>query len=1051
MFDRIIGIGLALIAVVVYGVTLSVGAYPGESATRIVQAAGLFPHLSPSDPLWNGIAYIVSLLSFVDMTLVLNCISALCGAMSVWLLYDIVAGAIFNVINAHVVSGDKRIMAARIAGLASALFLAFSVPFWIVSNRAHPASLHILIMLGLTRLFMGFINTRSVRILIIFAFLYGLAVVEFATMIVLAPLFGGYILFDLWKNEEFSVKLVLQAVGAGMAGLAAYFVVAWFFYDSEGYHLREYQNYIQVVWFMWRDQYFLISQSLPRLGWLMVLIVTIVPWMTCLAICNKALNEEKDWAYYILHAVMTGLAMCVMFNAYFAPWPMLKLSKFLVTPYVLTASVFGYLAAYWYLLPSTLWLKSESPGLVLLGKNFGLPLAIIFLLSSILPAFLNFSLSNGRTAGVIDAYAREMVRGLSSRQKWLVTDGILDNHLLLAARDSGRSLNVLNLRLGDDPVYLKYISKQFNRPRLKNLTGVGLYPLLQEYMLSDTNAGSEIAVAWPSDLWIGAGYSVVPQGLVFSGSTNVSLLLSDSLLDANKRARDTLLPLLRNTIGDKMLTQLAMKLLANLSTATVNLGCLMEDLGRKDDAFRLYSDARTVFAGNISALLNQSTMIEAGYKSDQATSVRKDITGLMSNDMAKRPDIWSLSRSYGYVRRPEAFAQLGMTWAYSGHPGAAVVGLKKAIDLLPDDRKGRAKQVLADVYLAQQNEEESEPLYFELLVKNPENRDALLGMARVCARKHEFKKALEYLKKAEAAGLAKPVVAVEMAQFNLMAGNLAQARVGLEEIVDLKVERATAASVGRAWMMLIGVYVQQRDLAALQKCVERIEENKAFSRYLLYVAKGHVCLVQQKITDARKLFESAASDRPKDFAVLELLLRLDVLEKKRELAESHVRSLLKLDANNALANYIRGSLQVELNEFAMAEDSFRKSLERKKTPDAMNDLAWLLQRRELYDEAENLARAAVGLDNRMPAAWDTMGVILMKKVKLDESEKALEKAMALSPNNISILLHMAQLQVLKGNKQKAVAILGTLSSQQGRLSGETFSDFEKVKKALGSM
>jgi len=477
----------------------------------------------------------------------------------------------------------------------------------------------------------------------------------------------------------------------------------------------------------------------------------------------------------------------------------------------------------------------------------------------------------------------------------------------------------------------------------------------------------------------------------------------------------------------------------------------MDELGRKDEAFRLFCEARDIFPENISALLNLAAMVESGYKTDKAETIKNDMKTLISKSVATRPDIWALSRSYGYVRTPEAFARLGLMWAFSGQPGAAVVGLKKAMDLLPGDKKGAAKQALADVYLAQEHDEDSETLYYELLVENPANQRALMGMARISARKHELNQAMEYLKKAENAGVAKTIVTMEMASFNLMAGNLAQARIALEEIVDLKPEGVTDGNIARAWMMLIGLYAQQRDLTALQECVRRIPENKTLSKNLLLVAKGHVGLVQNNTVEARNNFEAALSAMPNNLSILELLLRLDVIESRKIDAERHVKQVLKLDPNNALGNYIRGTLQFYSREYALAEDSYRKSLERKKSPEVMNDLAWLLHIKGKNVEAEKQARRSLELNDKSATSWDTLGVILMKLGKLDEAEKAFERSIALDPAVISVVVHMAQLQVLKGNKTRAVELIGTLSGKQSELSADSSRELENVKKSLGGM
>ncbi|OGV69639.1 MAG: hypothetical protein A2283_23595 [Lentisphaerae bacterium RIFOXYA12_FULL_48_11] len=1050
--DLTIGFSLGLLALGVYLATLSVGAYPGDSASYIVQVSGLFPRLSPLNPFWSAISYLIVQIPFGSMALKLNVFSALCGAASVLLMYLVVCGTIRNIIDIHVVDSKRAVIASRLAGSTSALFLAFCIPFWIVSNRAHMASFDVFIMTGMAWLFLKYVNNGSQRLILLFALLYGLSVVEFATMIVLFPLFGGYLLFNLWKREQLEIGFILRIVVSGLAGLLFYFIAAWFFAGSEGCQMREYGNYFQVIWYMWTEQYMLIAKSLPKTGWLLVLIMTSLPWLTCLFISTRALNAEKEWTYYLLHIVMTGLIISVLLNAPFAPWSMFKMSHLLVTPYVLIASVFGYLVAYWYLLPSFLWLDSESPVLVRLGEKLGPYLAFPFFVLVVVTPFSNYKICDGRWAGAVNTYARTVLKCLAPEHQCLVTDGVIDNHLLIAADDCGRKINILNIRNGDNEPYMSYIAAKFDSPRLKNLARTGMFPMLQEWIETDVEIKNKLAIEWPCDLWVGAGYSVVPYGLVTIGEQDIHNLVPDVLLAKNRELQNNVIQVLQNCTNDVSLSRMARHLLRGISLNVVNLGCLMEDLGRKDDAFRLYAEARNICPENISALLNQSSMVAAGYKTDKRDSIKNDMNALNSGDIRRRPDIWTLSRSYGYVRTPAAFAQLGLVWAFSGQPGAAVTGLKKAMELLPEKSKGLAKQMLADVYLVQDHDEDSESLYYELLIENASNKRALMGMARVSARKHDLKKALDYLKKAENAGVPKSVITMEMALFNVMFGNIAQARIGLEEVVDLKPEGVMGANIGRAWIMLMGIYLQQRDLPALSECVKRIEENKTLNKGLAFIAKGHVGLAQNNLMEARNNFCTALDAIPNNILIIELLLRLDVVEGKKKESEGHVQQLLKLDPNNALGNYIRGAVQFDNMEYALAEDSYRKSLQRRRSPEVLNDLAWVLQRRDACHEAERLIRESISLNDKNYISWDTFGVVLMKLNKLDEAEKALDRSMSLAGREVmSVIIHMAQVNILKGSKQKAMDLISMISAKQSSMSAENSKDYEKIQRALIDM
>ena len=70
--DWLIGSALGLIALIVYCLTLSSGAYPGESANLIVQHTGLFPLMSPDHPIWSGVVWLISKIHLNDIVFRLN-------------------------------------------------------------------------------------------------------------------------------------------------------------------------------------------------------------------------------------------------------------------------------------------------------------------------------------------------------------------------------------------------------------------------------------------------------------------------------------------------------------------------------------------------------------------------------------------------------------------------------------------------------------------------------------------------------------------------------------------------------------------------------------------------------------------------------------------------------------------------------------------------------------------------------------------------------------------------------------------------------------------
>jgi Flp pilus assembly protein TadD len=136
-------------------------------------------------------------------------------------------------------------------------------------------------------------------------------------------------------------------------------------------------------------------------------------------------------------------------------------------------------------------------------------------------------------------------------------------------------------------------------------------------------------------------------------------------------------------------------------------------------------------------------------------------------------------------------------------------------------------------------------------------------------------------------------------------------------------------------------------------------------------------------------------------------------------------------------------MQLERREYAQAESSLRKALAKGRTADVLNDLAWVLQERGSLEDAEALAREAVGTDARNPNFQDTLGVILMARGDLKGAEVALRKALELAPEAMVVQLHLAELYGKKGELDKAAALADQLMA---RISSLPPAEQEQLRK-----
>ncbi len=1032
--DVLIGGVLGLGAGMVWLLTMSHGPYPGRSAYLIARSLGLAPKLDPSSPLWHWIAGLIGRLPFGTSSALLNVFSVFCSVISVWLLYGIVRRSVEMAIDVYDFNRRHAAVAPRIAGVVASVALAFSIPFWTVSTRAHVASFDIMLLMIIARLTVSFIESGRLWQVALLAFVYGAAVVEFATLIALFPVAAFFVLFFMWKREEIAVGSIVGIAAAGIGGLAFYLIAAWDFYGSHGFEVRQYESFFRIVWFMWRDQYFLITRSLPKFGWLVILLMSGVPWLAVLMVGKRGLNQEKDWGFYFLHFIISLVVIAALLNLKVSPWNFVKGSRLLVTPYVLLAATAGYLAAYWFMLPLTWWKETDATAKLAVRKSAGPVIATGWVVLVFTAPFLNVEESSAKNGSFVTRYAEAVVDNLEGRS-WLVTDGIPDNNLLIAGYESGKDLKVLNLSQGQNPVYLRHVASMFEDVQFRNMANIGMFPLLSAWMESDPEIEKKLVLMVIPDLWFASGYEAIPDKMLFFGGETGDYD-AQRAIEEQKSFMETVVSEIRLAEAGE-LEWMQKHILRHISMVANNLGVLMQDAEHDDFAYQAYTMSREAYNDNVSAILNLGSMVKSGYPASDSDSIEEDLEETITKVRGRR-NLWSLSRYHGYVRSPQAYANVGLAWALSGQPGLAVTGLKRAMAMVPESAATGIKGILAGVYLSQEMEEESRRLYEELLEKDPGNLRALIGMAGIAAAEGKTTRAAKLLQRARKAGAPQEAIGLELARLFLSANKVDKARIVLEELVDLRPRMLNA------WGLLAQVLLLQEDEEALRDCMEILQEIPG-GNSVLSTIRSQQAMKKGDISTALSHLRDAVQADPDNARRTRQLMRLEMLEGNLSEAAEAARSLLRKSPNDALANYVLGKVQMRDGDLELAEDSLRKSLKRNRSAKALNDLAWLLQQRGDYKEAEKLSREAVGKRPRLGQAWDTLGVVLMRAERLGEAKEALEKAVAFSSDKTSVKLSMAELQARLGNAVVASELIEEVGEEMR--GGETIdkSRFKRVR------
>ncbi len=1058
---RIVGLGVTLFTGLIFLLTLSTGAFPGESADLMVAFSGIEPKVAPSHTIWGAIVAALASFNPEGMILRLNLFSLVVALLSVWLLFDIVVKKISGTIDPENATPRATAVASVLGGGAAALALAFSVPFWMCATRLQYQGFNVLLILILFRLITGYVHGGGLWNLMVAAFLLGVATVESLGIIIFAPIFVLYALRH-WMNRGHASAGSLFSFGALFAlGLASSWLIAIRFNATHDISLRGYESVWMIVLRIFIDQYEMLKSAFPVNGWLNLAIVVVAPAIASDFIARRALNETREWGIMIMHAVFTVAVVLVLGNTpAVSPWGIYRTTEVLPVPLmVLTAMTCGYLIAYWYLLVanrSQINIDGERSAVHSGSIWFGCFFGAFALVAIPVTSGINLLEANGRAGKFVDECVSEFIDSLGPR-RWIISNGLFDSHLLLEAHRTGRDIKVVKLQNNDSKVYLRYLRNIIKgdsdiRPEDADLLAgsveFGVLPFVQDWIECDPSAIDKMAIVNTPDLIVAVNKVVVPHKFFFTAGNSLDEVKKTSFLEANQEFWGRMKTLLAKERGSRDSAS-AFRAIVRRQVGFVanNTGVLLEDLGRDEEAFQTYNFVRQFDTDNVSALLNLIEILRRNESKGFHNAERKAIESSFENVIKKlegrKLPIWSLSRTFGYVRSPVLFTQLGWAWAASGQPGIAIAGIRRAESVAQTAAgKVRAQESMAEVLWRQNDIEGSERIYEDILKQDPENTTAMLNLSRIQARRGSLDKARDWLSKAQSKGARRAELAFEGASLDLAAGAPAAARIKLNEITDVEPNNI------QAWALLGIAAVQMGDYEEVEtRVLKKIAEIAGTTdNYQYLIVRGQLLFQKgEDLVGARDAFERASISRPGITMLLEWILQLDFMLNDKAAAEEHARQILRTNRNNSFANYIMGSIMLYRGRIPEAENYLRRSISSANKPEPLNDLAELLRMNGNFEEAERYIHSAIQLAPGFYILWDTLGGILFDKGDFAGAEEAYLKAIELFKDDGRVYLNYATLLLKKGETVKAREMVMKVNANRSSLDP---ADLEKLSELV---
>lgn len=1034
---------LALSAIGLYVGTMSRGVFPGLPAKNLAWHLKLDYAPTLLDSIWG---YLIRLLAWNpqgDIAFASGLLSVICGVAVVVLLAALMLRVRFKLHDPHDPDEMKREGQARVLSAVTAgLFMLFNIPFWVLATRSLPGTFHLLMLMVAVWFFSEYQRTGKTGWLYSLGLLWGVGITEFPTFLIFTPLAVVLVVRAMLQRAEFSWPVLIRAGLLTLVGLCLYLVNAWSLWADPVVRLRGFGSMGSVLWYIWRDQWHLIIAG----PFILVTVLVAFPWGVIFLVPRK----KPAWRYtawqVLLRLAVLVLGLLALFYldvftilAKLKPGlvkdlPPLGLFFPLATPHLILAGCVGFVAG-------EFWVMGQARSHT--GAGIGQPLrklmaGIGFLmpLLAILAGVRNLPVADGRPGTSIDALAKVMVDALDGRDV-LVSDGVMDDSLRLLAHQQGLNLKVITAPQSDSAVYREYLGTVFTNTRQQALLQVGLTAFMTD-LLADDQGVLRIATVDITDPLREYGY-LVPDRLIFRVEPAEHRLDLDHLHATQVPFWKQMEEFADHEVNRRNLAYGYRQYLLRLASKVANnLGFAEAERNQTAAAIEVFQQARRLYPDNISALLNLLTIAQA-EKLPEEGEYQEAWKEFQSRRVDSRV-MWSLATLYGYVHNTGFLVRHGMMWAVSGKPRLAEAELRRAAGTQAVNPA--VKAFLGRAYLETGDLKRSADLYRQALEDNPTDAKSLLMLAGIAIRIEDFEQAEEWLTKAEAAGLSSEQLRFERAAIAVLQGKVDDALANLKALVKTDKENV------RAWALLAFLTDDGSDPKTYEHALKTLSNLRGTSPEVR-LTLAELYMNKKRWSDARSELDQVLRMNPCKVLAWEKLVMVDFHERKRDLAEDHVRVLLTLAPENYTGNLMLGSFQYARGQLALAESSYRAALKTRREPEVLNDLAYIIMLKGgAMEEARSLINEGLALEPSHPILLSTRGEINLREGRLDEAEQDLQQALSAMPENPQAMLLTAQLYAARGLEADALKLAETLAERASELPTEQQDELQKLIKRL---
>ncbi len=999
---------------------------------RWAEIASVFGWLDPFRPMmrpvWSLLTTLVSELPVRNLGLLFNFISALTGAAVCWLIFDIVRRVPFH----RSFMTTRQALAERrsrvLAGIAAALFAAVSLPVITVSTRGDYAIFDLFLALLAVCPLMRFspLKHTGPGLFYFSAAMAGLAMADYPGMVFVMPGLLLLWMLKLRKTPNLKLPVLIMAAALFAGGLSTIMIYGVMFADTTVAGFRDIASTGKVLKEFGLIYYSELRHSVPKIGWLLLIATNLVPFFI---VMFRELDEPADKftasGVNVLRIIFIVLGVMALLDLPGSPGKLIQSRVLLVAPYLLAAIWLGYLAGYYHYL-------FQQPG----ARRFRLPVPVIVVVLLGFAIIRNGVMSRPVLLEPVAQFADDVVKQLGERN-YIVTAGVFDHSLRLAAHRANQPLALINLMRGNDPAHGRYHASLFVAPELQDMARLGVMPLMRDWFNRDPAIEHKLALLVPPEMLVPVGYAGIPDRLFYrlertaSGADPLSLYQQHQDYWSN----------LQGAAVEDEDEGAGNYLSVWLSRLANDLGVYLEEHDLPEEAGVAYDQALALWPDNFSATINQLSRARASGDQEArvAWSDRLDEMTERNRELLAARSIGQLS---GRLHGPAAMLEEAVALGFSGRRDQAENRINRAAGLITDDDAG-LQLSLARLYLQYNNLDASEEMFRRIIKQNPADEQAQLGLFRVAVYRGLYEEAAQRLDELATIGMDKDRLMLEKAGLEMTRGRYEEARRLLLDLAD------RSSPMLDAWYQLGLLAHATGDDELFTRASDVLVRQRNYMPGMLLL--GDRAFRKADPVAARMYLEQAAKLEPGNIKVLERLLTIDYYERDAVALRKRSAAILAIDPDNPLGLYGAATLHTVAGDHDLAEIPLRRCLAIMDYGPARNDLAWILAARGDWEEAREHAVQAVALMPDDGNARDTLAMIQHQQGEVQAAADTIEPAVNSARGaSLEIIMRATGIFVDAGRLEEARVLLARMEKTRPVMPPDQASEYDRLQTRLAS-